>query len=307
MEKLTKHMQLSDNDLFLLSRDAISAASQAGKIIAEYAKHPASVQSKTGGESYASQVVTEVDFLCQELILKTLLPSCEKFDLALLTEESTDDRMRLEKEYFWCIDPLDGTLPFIEKTSGYAVAIALVSQSGTPVIGVIYDPVKQVLYHAVKGAGAFRNEKKWDFIHPSHIDRQFLTIISDRSFIQQSYYSKAIEALHAIAIELGLDGLKHIEHGGAAMNACWVLENYPACYFKFPKQKNSGGSLWDYAATSCLFNETGAFVSDIYGKPLDLNRPDSTFMNHRGILYASHQNIAEIIQKLYKKIKSSSL
>lgn len=76
-----------------------------------------------------------------------------------MTEESPDNRERLKKDFFWCIDPLDGTLPFIESTSGYAVSIALVAHDGTPYIGVIYDPVEQVLYHAVKGCGVLRNGK----------------------------------------------------------------------------------------------------------------------------------------------------
>jgi len=80
------------------------------------------------------------------------------------------------------------------------------------------------------------------------------------------------------------------------MNAIWVLENAPACYFKFPKPENGGGSLWDFAATACIFREVGAIASDIYGAPLDLNRPDSTFMNHRGILFtADHESAQRII------------
>ena len=52
---------------------------------------------------------------------------------------------RLELNYFWCIDPLDGTLPFIEGKVGYAVSIGLVSRDGTPLIGVVCDPYHQTL------------------------------------------------------------------------------------------------------------------------------------------------------------------
>lgn len=295
-------MQLSTDELMILSNQAISAACQAGHIIAEHSKSPTSVQRKAGGDSLASKVVTEVDFLCQEVILKALLPSCLEFDLALLSEESRDDKMRLLKDNYWCIDPLDGTLPFIERSSGYAVSIALVSRSGQPLIGVIYDPVEQTLYHAIKGCGAFRNEQRWLFKDISLAEEQALTIVYDRSFVQHRNYEQLIVSLEVIAGGLGFNGLKHIKHGGAAMNACWVLENCPGCYFKFPKQENGGGSLWDYAATSCLFNEIGAMVSDIEGGSLDLNRQDSTFMNHRGILYTTHQAIADSIQTLYREI-----
>ncbi|MCP3848965.1 MAG: inositol monophosphatase, partial [Gammaproteobacteria bacterium] len=273
-----------------------------GHIIAEHSKRPTSVQRKQGGNTLASQVITEVDLLSQAIILKTLLPTCKNFDLALLTEEASDDKMRLEKDYFWCIDPLDGTLPFIDKTSGYAVSIALVSRSGKSLIGIIYDPFEQTLYHAVRGMGAFRNKKKWALKHGSHIKKEVLTIVSDRSFLQQKNYTRTIQSLELIATTLGFSGLKQISHGGAAMNACWVLENSPACYFKFPKKENGGGSLWDYAATSCLFDEIGAVASHINGKSLELNRQDSTFMNHQGILYTSHQEIAANIQALFQDL-----
>ena len=290
---------LSHNDLTLLADIAISAARQAGQIIAAHSKLEVSIEKKTGGESLASQVVTKVDHLCQEVILKALQTSCKQFDIALLTEESDDDKKRLEKDFFWSIDPLDGTLPFIESIPGYAVSIALTSHAGTPLIGVIYDPVKKNLYHAIKGSGAFRNKKPWLLTPSSISEKKSLTIVSDRSFVQQNNYTQIMQKLKAIAIELEFDSLKTIQYGGAAMNACWVLENSPACYFKFPKPLNGGGSLWDYAATACLFNEIDAIVSDIYGKPLDLNRPDSTFMNHRGILYATDQTIAESIRNIY--------
>ena len=86
------------------------------------------------------------------------------------------------------------------------------------------------------------------------------------------------------------------------MNACWVLERPAACHFKFAKPQAGGGSLWDYAATACLFQEAGAAVSDVYGDPLDLNRADSTFMNHRGAVYASDAELAAQARALLTKL-----
>jgi 3'(2'), 5'-bisphosphate nucleotidase/myo-inositol-1(or 4)-monophosphatase len=282
-------MKLSQQEITLLANDAILAAYQAGKMIEKYSTQAVSIQSKMGGDSLASQVLTKVDILCQEVIINALTPSCKKYQLALLSEETLDDKKRLEKDYFWCIDPLDGTLPFTEARSGYAVSIALVSRAGIPIIGVIYDPLQKRLYHAIKGRGAFRDKKPW-IMDPSQ-QNNYLTHICDRSFLQQKDYQKIMDKLETIAHELGYLGIKSIQHGGAAMNACWVLENSPSCYFKFPKPQDGGGSLWDYAATSCLFNEIGAIASDIYGNPLELNRAESTFMNHKGIIYSTHKKL----------------
>jgi len=165
-------MQLSSDDLTLLSQQAISAAKQAGALITRHAEQPILIQKKKGGDQPASQMVTEVDHLSQALILEILASTCVTYDLALLTEERTDDKQRLEKDYFWCIDPLDGTLPFIESIPGYAVSIALVSRSGRPQISVVYDPVKQTLYSAVRGQGAYRNSQSWALPLPDDITKK---------------------------------------------------------------------------------------------------------------------------------------
>ena len=176
------------------------------------------------------------------------------------------------------------------------------SRDGTPHIGVIYDPVELTLYHAVKGQGAFRNGKPWKLEPFSASTEQSFTFISDRSFEQHSLFSDVLVELKNMATEMGYKGFSTILHGGAAMNACWVLEKAPACYFKFPKPEDGGGSLWDYAATACLFLEAGAVASDIYGKSLDLNRPDSTFMNHRGVLFTNNHDMAGRVMGLYTKL-----
>jgi len=93
---------------------AIEAAKKAGEIIRHYIDGDIEIVEKKGGESYASQVVTEVDLKCEKIILAQLLPLCDQYDIALLSEESDDDGGRFDKDYFWCIDPLDGTLPFVQ-------------------------------------------------------------------------------------------------------------------------------------------------------------------------------------------------
>ena len=292
-------MQLSSKDLTLLSDQAIAAAEKAGALITERAGQSIPVQQKIGGDHLASQVVTEVDFLSQEIILEVLNPTCVSYDLALLTEEETDDKKRLEKDYFWCIDPLDGTLPFINSTPGYAVSIALVSRSGESQIGVIFDPVKQTLYSAVRGQGALRNSQSWHLPSTDGEEKNKLTMVCDPSSIEYIKDPQIMKAVEKIASDFDLAGVDIISQGGAAMNACWVIENYPACYFKFPKPQDGGGSLWDFAATACLFHELGAIACDFQGQALDLNRADSTFMNHRGVIFDAEPSRVEAIRAMY--------
>ena len=292
-------MPLSANDLKALSKVAINAALDAGHLIASRSTGPVNVQHKTGGDSLASQVVTEVDLQSDAIISERLRPSCEQYDIALLTEEGADDLRRLETGAFWCVDPLDGTLDFIESTPGYSVSIALVTRSGLPLIGVVYDPVTKRLYSAIKGEGACLNGKPWRLDLSAPVAGKPLTLVCDRSMVERGDYRQVINHFESIADRLGLSGLRILKKGGAVMNACRVLENRPACYLKFPKAEEGGGSLWDFAATTCIFNEMGAIATDFHGDPLDLNRPESTFMNHRGVMFATdHELVVEVRRTL---------
>lgn len=287
-------MKLSTSDLRELAELAIMAASEAGQMIA--GSRPGEVQHKTGGGSLASQVVTEIDRRSEDIILELLTPTLGRFDLGLLTEERDDDGGRLIADYFWCIDPLDGTLPFIEGSPGYAVSIALVGGDGTPWIGVVYDPVEATLLHAIKGVGAFRDGRPWPTEPQSR--GEALSLFADRSFLARDDYDVVVDALGQVARDMGLTGLQLHASGGAVMNASGVLVQPPACYFKFPGS-TGGGSLWDFAATACLFQEVGAVATDIHGGPLDLNRADSSLMNHRGVLFATDEALARRIRALH--------
>jgi len=279
-------------DLKELTKHAVQAALDAGELIRSYQDREVEVLHKEGGDTYASQVVTEVDRKAQDAILQVLGPSCEEFDLAVLTEESEDDGSRFEKECFWCIDPMDGTLPFIRREPGYSVSIGLVAKDGSPLIGVVYDPVHDVLWQATKGEGILRNGEPWSLDASS----KELTFTYDRSFADRPERDRVLRELEDYAHSIGLGKLVSIQFGGAVINACHALENGPGCHFKFAKPQEGGGSLWDYAATACLYEEAGAVVSDVHGDPLDLNRSDSTFMNHRGAIYATDRVLAERIR-----------
>lgn len=287
-------MKLTRTELTELADLAIDAATAAGEMIAR--SRPKEIEHKSSGGSLASQVVTEVDRRSEAIILKTLNPTLKRFELGLLTEEQPDDGGRFNADYFWCIDPIDGTLPFIEGTPGYAVSIALVRRDGTPTVGVVYDPVGETVIHAIAGAGGFRNGRPWDQQSSSGT---VLSLFTDKSFLSSEGRDQITTGLEVIARDLGLTGVHVDASAGAVMNACKVLANPLACYVKLPKE-NGGGSLWDYAATACIFSETAAVATDIYGQSFDLNRADSTLMCHRGILYATDETLAQRIRALFR-------
>ena len=293
---------LSLEQLQILCNTAIQAAQEAGQWIEKFDHHNLQRLFKDAGSSEASQLVTEVDIRSEEIIRQHLQTTSEQFNIAFVGEEScfnssdnnfsNNTHERFEKPYFWCVDPLDGTLPFVEGRSGYAVSIALVEQSGEPLVGVVYDPARQVLLHAIKGQSSYQNLTPLNRL--KHTSKS-LVAYADTSFKTHEKYESAVASLEKCAQILCLGNVTFIYGNGAVKNACHVLESSQACYLKLPKKEDGGGSIWDYAATACIAHEAGAWASDIHGQPLALNRRDSTFMNHEGVIFASHSEIAHCL------------
>lgn len=299
-------MKLTQLQLIELTRLAEKAATQAGAMIESIIENDprlqqVSIKQKKSGSSPASQVVTEVDLKSEKTILDILEPSLQQYELALLSEETIDDNSRFNRDYFWCIDPLDGTLAFTESRPGFSISIALVSKEGEPLIGVVYDPSTHTLFSSTKGAGVHKNGAAFVLTKSNQENShqpisQKLTIFTEPSLIEHPSFTSIRSALSQTDISLSWNEIELKQGGGAVINACEVLENHPAVYFKLPKASEGGGSSWDFAATSAIFNELGLVVTDVFGKPLQLNKRGNTFMNHCGVVYASDNIIAEVVQ-----------
>jgi len=166
---------------------------------------------------------------------------------------------------------------------------------------VVRDPASEVTFHAYRGGGIFRDSAK---ISSEDFDgRQGnLVWIMDRSMKESELYPTIADAMKTLAETRGHSGLSIVDYAGAALNATWVLPESAAVYFKFPKPSKGGGSVWDFAATSCLFRERGAPCTDIFGAPLKLNQSETTFMNVHGVVYASQPDLAESVRSIYRKL-----
>jgi len=298
----TTNSALSTEQLQGLCDAAIQAAQEAGRWIEGFDRDCLPQFFKPAGSSEASQLVTQVDIGSEKIIRKHLQNASAGFNIAFVGEESStgahyNSRERFEKPYFWCVDPLDGTLAFAKGRSGYAVSIALLEQSGKPLIGVVYDPTNKMLYHAIAGQG-HRQTLTTVSQGPLNKSKRFsqsLMVYADASFKTHARYELAVFTLEKCAQTLSLDGVTFIYGNGAVKNACNVLSSSHSCYLKLPKKEDGGGSIWDYAATACIAQEAGAWASNLHGQALALNRQESTFMNHEGVIFASNSQIAHFL------------
>jgi len=330
---------------------AKTACQKAMEIIRDSFSQEIKPQHKDAGSTKAAQVVTETDLKCQSAILKILQPLTNVFDLGILTEESPDDHSRFGKTAFWCIDPLDGTLPYIEKRPGFMVSIALNAQNGTPLLGCVGNPLDGKLYFGHKGMSEIQSEQleNWEdrgwlveqltlnqkqnrnqiswLERPTHnqesknvsehkdggVTTDANTDQTSKANVVSGAVSDAVldansvpnskilqvfppfndpkqmqsfqSTIEDFCVKQSYDGYQILNNGGAVWNALQAILLPDTLFIKYPKKEQGGGCLWDYSATACLAELSGAWVSDIAGKPLDLNAKESLYLNHCGVVY----------------------
>jgi len=127
-------------------------AKDAGVAIMEIYSKPIEVEQKSDDSP-----LTLADRESNRIILEGL----NKFypDISYISEETKQTQYDERKnwEYFWLIDPLDGTKEFIKRNGEFTVNIALIHKN-TPVLGVVYLPDKDIFYFAKKGEGSYKIE-----------------------------------------------------------------------------------------------------------------------------------------------------
>src|SRR5215210_5616102 len=128
---------------------ALRLAREAGASILEYYDSPLHIERKIDADEH-TEPVTQADRAANELIVNGL--SREFPDDGILAEESVDTARRLTKRRVWMVDPLDGTNGFIARDGDFAVQIGLAVE-GLSRMGVVYQPLPDLLYWATEGEG----------------------------------------------------------------------------------------------------------------------------------------------------------
>ncbi|MDR4505168.1 MAG: inositol monophosphatase [Candidatus Scalindua sp.] len=154
-----------------------------------------------------------------------------------------------DTDYYWCIDPLDGTSNFVRGIPLFAVSIALLHKN-EPIVGVVYDPIHNNLFSALKGGGAFLNNVPLSTTNKPLQEKLLFAVQSD--------YKEEIPG-HMVRI---LKKAKIRNVGVASLHICYVAAGWLDCYVD---QKSS---LWDIAAGSLILTEAGGTISNTDGENL---------------------------------------
>jgi myo-inositol-1(or 4)-monophosphatase len=203
-------------------------------------------------EKKHNDFVTEVDHAAEQAIIEVLRTAYP--DHAILAEESgASSNLHDDNENVWIIDPLDGTTNFIHGFPQYCISIAL-QQRGQITQAVIYDPSRNDLFTATRGAGAFLNEKR---IRVSRRDK-----LAD-ALVGTGFPYSTLEALDEYLKMFRLmtektAGLRR--PGSAALDLAYVACGRYDGFF----EKNL--KPWDIAAGSLLVSEAGGIVGNFSGE-----------------------------------------
>ena len=223
---------------------AIDAALKAGETILEIYSKPFKVDIKADHSP-----VTEADRKAGEIITTIL----ERTGIPVLSEEGEQIpyEERKDRKQLWIVDPLDGTKEFVKKNGEFTINIALI-ENNSPVLGVIYSPVKNILYYGMNGSGSFRMIPGSDVIKlPLDNPGRKFTVVSSRSHSNP----QTLEYLEKIRSE---KGEIVVITGGSSVKFCLVAEGSADIYPRFGPTME-----WDTAAGQAIVEAVGKGVYDV--------------------------------------------
>ncbi|MFT3884761.1 MAG: 3'(2'),5'-bisphosphate nucleotidase CysQ [Flavobacteriales bacterium] len=254
------------NELPPLLDHALNAAFAAGSaIMAVYGNGP-TVRHKADNSP-----VTEADLDADAAIRRALLPTA----LPVLSEEGETVPVAERQAWtrYWLVDPLDGTKEFVKRNGEFTVNIALMERDGlpmsslgtsTPLAGVLYAPVADVLYFAWNGGGAYRLREGRTFAGRPAYE---LAALGERLPMtdDRSVYTIATSRSHLSPDTEAFIRRKREEHGqvarvdvGSALKICLVAEGTADVYPRYAPTME-----WDTAAGHAIALEAGKDLVDV--------------------------------------------
>jgi 3'(2'), 5'-bisphosphate nucleotidase len=238
--------------------------------------------------------LTQADLMANDIIVKQL----EKIsDFPVISEENCKlfpYSVRKYFEYYWCVDPLDGTKEFVNKTDQFSVNIALMHKN-KPIFGLIYAPILDIMYYAIQGMGSYKianfscKLKMTEKIHVKAKEKNApYKILASRTFTKKEEAQKLITRLEKISpVEIG--------YMGSSLKMCLIAEGKADLYPRF-----GATCEWDMSAAEVILKEAGGFIIAIPSmKPLEYNKVREDFENPH--LFAGGELLDEYFDQDYVK------
>ena len=224
--------------------------------------------------SYKSknQPVTNADIEIDQFLFSFFQQKTPSF--GWLSEESVDNNSRQRSDFFWCLDPIDGTRSFISGKPEYTISLALINKT-EPIFGIIFNPATQEFFSAEKEKGAFCNKKKIRVKKNKKIDFCSFAVSSSeaKNLTSHNFISEnKIKKMGSIAYKIAL-----------------VAKGSIDVALSFTKKND-----WDLAAADLIVSEAGGEISETGGKKIIYN---SKNLNINSVMASNKHIISELKNK----------
>ena len=227
--------------------------------------------------------VSAADLAAEHIIREELEKSRPGY--GLLMEESGHRQGAEGTEHRWIVDPLDGTSNYLHGLPHWAVSIAL-EERGDLVAGVVFDPIKNDLFYAEKGKGAFLNDRR---IRASGRRRpEDFLVATGTPF--HGHGDRGTFLVEADAVMAATAGIRR--WGVASLDLAYVAAGRYDGFWEW------GLAPWDVAAGIVLLREGGGLVTEISGKTIKLDSPN---------ILAGNENSHFALMKLLRGAKAAAI
>jgi myo-inositol-1(or 4)-monophosphatase len=247
---------------------AVDAAREAGALLLAESDRPKKITYK--GEV---DIVTESDRRSEAIVvgrLRRYFPQHE-----IVAEEGSGGSLG-KARYRWHVDPLDGTTNFAHGYPCFAVSIGLL-EDGEPIVGAVFNPVSDEMFTAIRGEGAYLNQKR---IHVSPIETLATSLLCT-GFPPDQRHQQTNIAYYA-GYTLRSHGVRR--DGSAALDLCSVACGRFEAFWEF------GLKSWDTAAGMLLVKEAGGMVTDFPGR--SYHPGDRELLASNGRIHSEMQAVA---------------
>ena len=222
------------------------AAYKAGNILIKDFREVENLQVSKKG---IADFVTSADLNSENTIIKVLQKAYPK--IKIISEETSPDTASNLNEKKWIVDPLDGTFNFLHGLPHFAISIALMIEEEI-ISGIIYDPIKDELFWAEKGVGAFLNDKRIRVSGRNQLKEALISTGIPRIGMEDHHknYLKTLEN-----VMKNSSGIRR--YGFAALDLAYVAAGRYDAFWEFYLK------TWDIAAGSLIVKEAGGYVGNI--------------------------------------------
>lgn len=255
-----------------------SIARDAGRILLQHFDNPIITATK----STDSDIVTIADKEAEILIVAALETHFPQHHI--IGEEGSNLGAPAERaEYFWFVDPIDGTVNYAGGMPFFSTSIALTDKNRLPLVGIVYDPWRDEMFSAIQGQGAWLNGQS---LHVSKTEILSKALLSS-GFPYDKHVRQDNNLAEWAAFLVKVRDLRRL--GSAALDLCYVAAARMDGYWE------QGLNPWDAAAGVLIVQEAGGIVTDYRGNAHPQQQDKGNYLASNGLL---HPAMLEVLQSV---------